>query len=427
MKQYKGHGSRDRAVIVGGGFGGLNAAKTLAEAAVDVILIDKTNHHLFQPLLYQIATAALSPGEVAEPIRAIFRRQKNVLVIMREVVAVDKEKKRVVLNNKEAVDFDYLILAPGARHSYFGKDEWERYAPGLKTLTDALEIRERVLLSFERAEETHDAKERKAYLTFVVVGGGPTGVEMAGAIAEIAHKTMLGDFRNIDLAETRVILVEGHDRVLPPFTPKLSHDALESLQRLGVEVRLSTLVSNITADGVQVGDEWIMTPNIIWAAGNVASPLLKTLEVDQDKAGRVVVEPDLSVPGFPDIFVIGDAAHCRNASGVLPAMAPVAIQQGIHVARMIRRGLRGEDRIPFQYRDRGMMATIGRAKAVAQLGKTGFSGLLAWLAWCLVHIMFLIGFRNKVVVMLEWMRAYITYQRAARLITDRSRVDAQNS
>lgn len=414
---------KPKVVIVGGGFGGLNAAKALAKTAVDVILIDRTNHHLFQPLLYQVATAALSPGEIAEPIRAIFKRQKNVLVIMIEVIAIDKQEQKVVLNNKETIDFDYLILAPGASHSYFGHYEWEKYAPGLKTVTDALKIRERILLSFERAEMTQDAAKRKAYLTFVVVGAGPTGVEMAGAITEIACKTLLEDFRNINPIETRVLLVEGCDRVLPSYSPKLSQHALESLQQLGVEVKLNTRVSNITTDGVQVGDEWIYTPNVIWAAGNVTSPLVKTLKVDLDKAGRVMVDPDLSIPGYPNIFVIGDAAHCHNESGPLPGLAPVAIQQGKHVAQIIRCSLAGENRTPFQYKDRGMMATIGRAKAVALLGRMEYSGLLAWLAWCLVHIMFLISFRNKVLVMMEWMWAYITYQRAARLITDRTSAD----
>jgi NADH dehydrogenase len=416
----KGSRSRPRAVIVGGGFGGLNAVKSLAKADLDIVLLDKTNHHLFQPLLYQTATAALSPGEIAEPIRAIFRKQKNVLVVMREVVAVDKEKQQVVLNNETTVEFDYLILAPGARHSYFGNDRWETHAPGLKTLTDALTIREKALLSFERAEVTQDPLEQRAYLTFVVVGAGPTGVEMAGAIAEVAHKTISQDFRNINPTATRVLLVEGLDRVLPTYSPGLSQQALKSLKQLGVEVSLNSRVSNVTADGVQVGDEWIATPNIIWAAGNVASPLLKTLSIDQDTAGRVMVEPDLSIPGYPGIFVIGDAAHFQGKSGPLPGVAPVAIQQGKHAAQMIRHSLAGKDRIPFRFRDRGTMATIGRAKAVAQVGKLGFSGLLAWLAWSLVHVVFLIGYRNKVLVMVHWISAYITYQRSARLITDRS-------
>ncbi len=414
---------KPRVVIVGGGFGGINAAKALAKTAVDIILIDRTNHHLFQPLLYQVATAALSPGEIAEPIRVIFKRQKNVLVIMREVIAIDKQEQKVVLNNKETIDFDYLILAPGASHSYFGHSEWEKYAPGLKTVTDALKIRERILLSFERAEMAQDATKRKAYLTFVVVGAGPTGVEMAGAITEVAYKTILEDFRNINPTGTRVLLVEGCDRVLLSYSSKLSQYALESLQQLGVEVRLNTRVSNITADGVQVGDEWIYTPNVIWAAGNVTSPLVKTLKVAIDKAGRAIVDPDLSIPGYPNIFVIGDAAHCHNVSGPLPGLAPVAIQQGKHAAQIIRCSLAGENRMPFQFKDRGMMTTIGRAKAVAMLGRMEYSGLLAWMAWCLVHIMFLIGFRNKVMVMTEWMWAYITHQRAARLITDRSSAD----
>lgn len=411
---------KTKVVIIGGGFGGLNAAKSLARADVEITLIDKTNHHLFQPLLYQVATAALSPGQIAVPIRTIFKRQKNVRVVLCEVEAISTEERKVVVRNNDAIEFDYLVIATGARHSYFEHKEWEKYAPGLKTINDALKMRERMLLSFERAEVTEDLDKRNAYLTFVIVGGGPTGVEMAGAIAEIARKTMLEDFRKILPEKTRVLLVEGQERILPTYSPHLSQKAHESLKRLGVEVWVNSKVTDITSDGVRIGDEWIHTPNVIWAAGNSTSPMLKSVGVPLDKAGRVIVEPDLSIPGDTDIFVIGDAAHCRGEDEEpLPGLAPVAIQQGRYVAEIIREGTDKEYRTPFQYKDRGTMATIGRAKAVASIGKTEFSGLLAWLLWSLIHIALLIGFRNKLLVMIEWAWAYITYQKTARLITDR--------
>ncbi len=415
-----GNALKTKVVIIGGGFGGLNAAKSLAGADVEITLIDKTNHHLFQPLLYQVATAALSPGQIAVPIRTIFKRQKNVRVVLCEVDAICTEERKVVIRNKDAIEFDYLVIATGARHSYFEHKEWEKYAPGLKTINDALKMRERMLLSFERAEVTEELDKRNAYLTFVIVGGGPTGVEMAGAIAEIARKTMLEDFRKILPEKTRVLLVEGRERIIPTYSPHLSQKAHESLKRLGVEVWVNSEVTDITSDGVRIGDAWIHTPNVIWAAGNSASPLLKSVGVQLDKAGRVIVEPDLSIPGAPDIFVIGDAAHCLGEDGEpLPGLAPVAIQQGRYVAEIIRRVTGKEKRTPFHYKDRGTMATIGRAKAIASIGKTEFSGLIAWLLWSLVHIALLIGFRNKLLVMLEWAWAYTTYQKAARLITDR--------
>lgn len=415
---------KPKIVIIGGGFAGLNAAKSLAKKDVEIILIDKTNHHLFQPLLYQVATAALSPGEIAVPIRAILKRQKNVKVILREVGAISKTENKVYLKNKDSYAFDYLIIATGARHSYFGKNEWEKFAPGLKNITDALKIRERMLLSFERAEAEDDPQKQKAYLTFVIVGGGPTGVEMAGSIAEIAHQTMLGDFRNINTNQTRIVLVEGQKNVLSFFPSDLCEVAYKDLTQMGVEVRTNTQVTNITDAGVQIGEEWVWTPNIIWAAGNIASPLLKTLDVPLDKSGRAIVENDLSIAGFENIFVIGDAAHTNDGDGQpLPALASVAVQQGKHIGKIISQDLAQKPRTSFCYKDYGTMATIGRARAVAQIKSMKFSGFIAWFLWCFVHIMLLIGFRNKAVVMSEWMWSYITRQRAARLITDRSYQD----
>ncbi len=417
---------KPKVVIIGGGFGGLNVAKSLAKENVEITLIDKTNHHLFQPLLYQVATAALSPGEIAVPIRSILKKQKNVQVVLREVGAISKTEKKVYLKNKDTYDFDYLIVATGTRHSYFGNDTWEKFAPGLKNITDALKIRERILLSFERAEVEDEPEKQRAYLTFVIIGAGPTGVEMAGSIAEIAHRTMLGDFRHVDTSKTRIILVEGKGTVLSFFPSELSSKAHKNLTEMGVEVRLNTSVTNITARGVQVGEEWIWTPNVIWAAGNQASGLGKTLEVPLDKSGRVMVEKDLSIPEFSNIFVIGDAAHACDKNGqLLPALGSVAVQQGKYIGKVISQDLAQKERKPFSYKDYGVMATIGRARAVAQIGTLKFFGWFAWLLWCFTHIMLLIGFRNKAVVMSEWMWSYVTYQRAARLITDRSYKDEQ--
>lgn len=413
---------KPKVVIVGGGFGGLNAAKTLAGADVDLLLIDRTNHHLFQPLLYQIATAALSPAEIAVPIRTILKKQKNTRVIMGEVDAIHKEEMKVEVRNEGLIPFDYLIVATGSRHSYFGRrNEWEQFAPGLKSLADALEIREKILLSFERAEVEDDPARQAAYLTFVIVGGGPTGVEMAGSIAEVAFRDVSGEFRRADTRKTRIILVEKAERILPAYPPKLSRAALKSLEDLGVEVRLDCQVTDIAEHGVRLCEDWVKTPNVIWAAGNKASSLLGTLEVPLDNAGRVIVEPDLSIRGYPGIFVIGDAARLDDDNGLpLPGLAAVAAQQGRHVGEIIRRSTPKEKMPHFKYRDYGLMATIGRAKAVARIWKIELSGLPAWLLWSLVHIRYLIGFRNKLVVMVEWIWAYMRSSRAARLITNRS-------
>lgn len=413
---------KPKVVIVGGGFGGLNAAKTLAGADVDLLLIDRTNHHLFQPLLYQIATAALSPAEIAVPIRTILKKQKNTRVIMGEVDAIHKEEMKVEVRNEGLIPFDYLIVATGSRHSYFGRrNEWEQFAPGLKSLADALEIREKILLSFERAEVEDDPARQAAYLTFVIVGGGPTGVEMAGSIAEVAFRDVSGEFRRADTRKTRIILVEKAERILPAYPPKLSRAALKSLEHLGVEVRLDCQVTDIAEHGVRLCEDWVKTPNVIWAAGNKASSLLGTLEVPLDNAGRVIVEPDLSIRGYPGIFVIGDAARLDDDNGLpLPGLAAVAAQQGRHVGEIIRRSTPKEKMPHFKYRDYGLMATIGRAKAVARIWKIELSGLPAWLLWSLVHIRYLIGFRNKLVVMVEWIWAYMRSSRAARLITNRS-------
>ncbi len=404
-------------VIIGGGFGGLNAAKALAKRPVRVTVVDRQNYHLFQPLLYQVATAALSPGDIASPIRHILRRYPNVRVRLGEVRAVDLRRKVVLLTDGE-LSYDHVIVAAGARHSYFGHPDWEPLAPGLKSLDDALEMRRRILTAFEAAENEPDPAAREPYLTFVIVGGGPTGVELAGAIAEIARYTVAKDFRVIDTRSARVLLLEGGPRILPSFAPDLSERARRSLERLGVEVRTQAVVTNVTLEGVYVGDEFIPARTTLWAAGVQASPLAKSLGVPLDKAGRVIVEPDLTVPGFPDAYVIGDLAACAGPDGkVLPGLAPVAIQQGKHAAENIWRSIRGQVRVPFRYRDKGTMATIGRAAGIAQTKRLKLGGLVGWLAWLFVHLLYLIGFRNKVAVLLQWIWSYVTYKRGARLIT----------
>jgi len=431
---------RPRVVVIGGGFAGLQAVKGLRRAPVDLVLVDRTNHHLFQPLLYQVAAAGLSPGDIARPLRAIFRRQPNVTVLMAEVVALHPERRTVELHRGERIAYDWLLVAVGARHSYFGHPEWEPQAPGLKTLDDALQIREKVLLSFERAERAAARGEPvdPGDLTFVIVGAGPTGVEMAGAIAEIARETLRRNFRWIDPTSTRVLLVEGEGAVLPPFPPELQASARRQLEELGVEVRLRARVVAIDGDGVRVeildppegdagerggegGEQRIVTHNVVWAAGNTVSGLLADLGGERDRAGRIVVAPDLSLPGRPEVFVTGDAARFVTADGgVLPALAPVAMQQGRHAARGVLADLRGRPRPTFRYRDRGTMATIGKARAVAWIHRLRFGGFPAWLAWSLVHIAFLIGFRNRTAVMLEWIYLYLTGQRGARLLYGRS-------
>ena len=405
-------------VIVGGGFAGLNAARRLAHRDVRVTLVDRRNHHLFQPLLYQVASAVLSPADIAMPLRSILRDAPRVRVLLAEAQAVDPAARRVTLDAGDALAYDALIVAAGARHSYFGHDEWEALAPGLKTLEDALEIRRRLLLAFEAAERAEDGAERAALLTFVIVGGGPTGVELAGAFAEIARHTIARDFRAIDPTHARVILLEGGPRLLASFPADLAATAARSLARLGVEVRTSAQVTRITHDAVWIGGEQIRSRAVVWAAGVEGAALGRSLGVPTDRAGRVTVEPDLSVPGRPEIFVAGDlAAFPLPAGEMLPGLAPVAMQQGRAAADNAWRRLRGEPTVPFRYRDRGSMATIGRAAAVAAIGRLHLTGLLAWLAWLGVHIVYLIGFRNRFLVLVQWAWAYVTWQRGARLIT----------
>ncbi len=409
--------ARPHVLIVGAGFGGLYAAKALKHVPVRITVIDRRNHHLFQPLLYQVATAGLSPGDIAHPIRAVLSRQRNVRVLLAEAVGVDLATRKVILSDGE-ISYDFLILAPGVRHAYFGHDEWAKWAPGLKTLEDALEIRRRILLAFERAERESDESRRRELLTFVIVGGGPTGVELAGAIAEIARQVMVRDFRAIDPREARIILIEGGARVLTTYPEDLSAAAKASLEKLGVEVWTDSVVTHVDASGVVVAGRKIPAATTLWAAGVEASPLARSLGLPLDRAGRVAVEPDLSLPGHPEAFVIGDLAVLHDETGMpLPGVAPVAIQQGRHAASNVIRKLKRLPPQPFRYIDRGSLATIGRAAAVADFGRIKFSGFFAWVAWLCIHIFFLIGFRNRFVVIFEWAWAYFTYQRAARLIT----------
>ncbi len=410
--------SRPRIVIVGAGFGGLNAAHALGGVDADVTVIDRRNYHLFQPLLYQVATAGLSPAQIASPIRAILRRAPNVRVVLGRVSGVDKQRRVVKLDDRE-IEYDSLVLATGSRHAYFGHDEWERVAPGLKKIDDATGIRRRILSAFEHAESMAPAEDRKRFLTFVVIGGGPTGVEMAGAIAELAHVALRHDFRTIDPREARIVLVEAGSRILPAFPPSLSEAARKSLERLHVEVRLGNPVTNCDESGVTIGDEHLAASTIVWAAGVAASSASRWLGTETDRVGRVVVGTDLTVPDHPEIFVIGDTAHALGRDGKpLPGLAPVAKQQGAYVAKVLRARLSGKKPPPpFRYRDWGTMATIGRRAAVADFGRLHIRGTLAWLLWGLVHISFLIGFRNRLVVMLEWIWSYLTFQSGARLIT----------
>ncbi|HKC57895.1 MAG TPA: NAD(P)/FAD-dependent oxidoreductase [Vicinamibacterales bacterium] len=404
-------------VIIGGGFGGLSAAKALRKAPVRVTIIDRHNHHLFQPLLYQVATATLSPGDIASPIRWILRKARNTHVLLGEARAIDLAARRVSLADGAVVDYDYVILASGTSHTYFGHDEWEPYAPGLKTLEDALDIRRRILVAFERAERETDPARQQRLLTFVLVGGGPTGVELAGTLAEIARQTR-GEFRNIDTHATRIVVVEAGPTVLPSFAPKLRDAARRSLERLRVEVRENTTVTGVDAHGVMLGTERLEAGTVLWTAGVAASAVTATLGVPRDRAGRVIVERDLSVPGHPEAFVIGDASAFTDAAGhPLPGVAQVAMQGGVHAARTILQRLEGKPSQAFVYDDRGSMAIIGRGSAVADIRGLRFSGLLAWLAWLFLHIFELIGFRNRLVVMIEWAAAYVTLQRSVRLIT----------
>jgi NADH dehydrogenase len=405
-------------VILGGGFAGLYAAKALADAPVRVTVVDRRNHHLFQPMLYQVATAALNPADIASPIRSILRGQQNTEVLLAEAAGVDVEQRVVLLADGASLSYDYLLIGTGARHSYFGHDDWEVLAPGLKSLEDALEIRRRVLLAFELAERERDPVRRHAYLTFVVVGGGPTGVEMAGAVAEIRSYALRRDFRHIDPTEATVMLLEGAPRLLTTYPPALSDEAKRELRRLGVEVRTETLVTEIRPGWVRAAGWTIPTQTVIWAAGNVASPLLKSLGAPLDRAGRAIVEPDCTIPGHPEVFVLGDAAAFNHQGDTLPGICPVAIQMGEYAAKVIVGDLRGEPRRAFRYWDKGQLAVIGRGQAVADIWKLEFSGFLAWLTWIFVHIFFLIGFRNRVLVLIQWAWSYITYARGARLITE---------
>jgi len=402
--------------IVGAGFGGIYAARALKGARVSVTVVDRRNHHLFQPLLYQVATGALNPSDIAYPIRSILRSQRNARVLLADVESIEVDERKIVLCNGE-LTYDYLILATGVTHSYFGHEEWSDDAPGLKSIEDALEIRKRIFLAYEAAEREHDEELRRAWLTFVVVGAGPTGVELAGALAEIGHHTLSQDFRAIDPTDVRVVLVEGQDRVLPPFPPVLSEKAQRQLERLHVEVRLSSLVTKIDDRGVDIGEERIPARTVLWAAGVRGSPIAKSLGVPLDRSGRVLVNADLSIPGHSNVFVIGDLASVTSDGKPVPGVAQGAIQGGRHAAKNIHRAIKGLDSLPFRYSDKGSLATIGRAAAVAVVGKLRFSGFFAWIFWWAVHIIFLIGFRNRLLVMINWAWSFITFRRGARLIT----------
>jgi NADH dehydrogenase len=412
------HVNRPRVVVIGAGFAGINAAKALAHAPVDVTVIDRKNHHTFQPLLYQVALAVLSPAEIASPVRTVLRRNANIEVLLGEVTGFDLENRLVRLDGLD-LPFDYLIIAAGATHAYFGHPEWEALAPGLKTLEDAIEIRRRVLLAFETAEREVIAHRSSPPLNFVIIGAGPTGVELAGAISDIAGQHLKKEFRGIDPRQSRIILLEGGPRVLPVYPEDLSASAERQLREMGVEVRTNAMVTNLEAGAVWVGKEKIPAAVILWGAGVSASPLGKMLGVPTDRAGRVLVGPDLTVPGHGEVFVTGDLASARRKNGQpVPGVAPAAIQMGKFATRQIRRTMEGKPRETFEYRDKGSLATIGRSRAVADLGKLHFSGYFAWLAWLFVHLLFLIGFRNRLFVMIEWAWAYFTYNHGARLITE---------
>lgn len=406
-------------MILGGGFAGLAAARALRKAPVRITIVDRRNHHLFQPLLYQVATAALNPGDIAYPIRSVLRSQPNARTLLARATGVDTDRRVVQLADGELA-YDFLIVATGASHSYFGNDGWEAWAPGLKTIEDALEIRRRVLSAFEAAERQDDVQQRAATLTFVVVGGGPTGVELAGALSEIGRLTVAKDFRSFDPRRLRVLLVEGVDRVLPPYSPKLSAAAKKQLENLGVEVRTGTRVTKIDGSGVWFGDEHVAARTVLWAAGVAASPLGKLLGAPLDRAGRVLVQPDLSIPGHPEVFVAGDLMHVEQKGAMVPGVAPAAIQSGCAAARNVALAVAGKRTEPFRYLDKGSLATIGRAKAVGQIGRFQFTGFFAWWVWWIVHIAYLIGFRNRISVMIGWAWQYFAFARGARLITGRA-------
>ena len=414
--------SKPRVVIVGAGFGGLTAARKIARLPVQLTVIDRRNHHLFQPLLYQVATAGLSPGEIAAPIRWILRAHSNVEVLLEEVVDFKLDERKVV-TREQSLDYDFLIVASGATHAYFGHDDWQADAPGLKAIEDAIEIRRRVFLAFELAERQMVRGHPDMPLQFVVIGGGPTGVELAGTLAEISRHALTNQFRNIKPEQTRILLFEGGPRVLPAYSENLSRKAEQQLRHLGVEVYTSSTVTQVEAGAVWIGDKKIVTPVVIWAAGVAASPCGRKLGAPVDRAGRVLVQKDLSIPAHPEVFVLGDLASLTDEHGkMLPGLAPVAMQQGRFVAETIARDLEHQPRRDFHYVDKGTLATIGRAAAVAQIGRFELSGYIAWLAWLFIHIFFLIGFRNRVVVMINWAWAYLTYERGARLITGSSQL-----
>jgi NADH dehydrogenase len=407
-------------LIIGGGFAGLNAAKGLGNVSgVEVTLVDRTNHHLFQPLLYQVAMAGLSPADIAAPIRSILSHYRNIRVLQGEIRSLDLDRNVAVADFGELA-FDYLILACGARHSYFGHDEWEEYAPGLKNLEQATEIRRRVLLAYEEAERSKSSEDRKRFLTFVIVGGGPTGVELAGAIGEMSRFTLAKDFRNIDATLARVILLEAGPRILPMFSNQQAARATRDLEHLGVQVWTNSAVTKIDADGVEIGGERIHAGTVLWAAGVKASPLGQATGLEVDRQGRVIVEPDLSVKGHPNVFVAGDQARFTHQTGSpLPGTAPVAMQQGRYLARTIRRELAGKPRQPFRFVDKGQMATIGRSRAIVEIGRLKMAGFLAWLLWLVVHIYYLTGFKNRLLVVLQWAWSYLSFRRGARLIVNK--------
>ncbi len=421
--------ARPRVVIIGGGFAGLQAARQLAQAEVQVVVIDRHNYHLFQPLLYQVATAALSPAEVAYPIRRIFRNQENVNVRLGEVESVDLEAKRIVVSGT-SLNYDFLIIAAGATHSYFGNDEWSKHAPGLKTVDDALEMRRRILLAFEEADQEGDAKSQRAKLTFTIIGAGPTGVELAGAIQEICAHSLQHDFRNIDTSTAKVVLLDAADRVLPSMPEESSHAARTSLEEMGVEVRLGAQVTRVDESGVYLGDEHIESENVLWAAGVQGESLAATLGVELDRGGRIKVNPDLSLPGYAHTYVVGDLACAvsPDTGEPVPGVAPAAVQMGKHAAREIGRKLDNSfvESRAFEYSDKGSMATIGRARAVAAVGNLRIGGLIAWLMWSVVHIAYLIGFRNRLIVMVSWAWSYVSFKKGARLITGRPPIEVKN-
>ena len=417
---------RPRVVIVGGGFGGLYAARALKRDDVDVLLLDRTNHHLFQPLLYQVATATLAPTDITAPIRWLLRKQRNATVLMEEVSHIDTARRVVLTTDEHEYAYDYLIVATGSRHAYFSHPEWETLAPGLKSIDDAIELRRRILTAFERAELTEDAEERAAWLTFVVVGGGPTGTELAGMLPTIARHALGHDFRHFDPTAARVILVEGGPKILPSYPDELSEHARRDLTNLGVDVRTGTLVSDIGPHHVVAGGDRIHAHTILWAAGNAASPLGRDLHDKLDRAGRVPVEPDLSVPGRREVFVIGDLAATTTNGKPVPGVAPAAMQMGALAAKNIRRDLEQRERVPFHYRNKGDLATIGRYRAIADFGRLRVTGSLAWWFWLFLHIMYLAGFRNRASVLVEWAYSYFTYERGARLITGRGSLEASS-